>query len=389
MPLDPSIFMQYAALKADQNKQLLGSINSGLDSAYKNKALKIEQDKAKTAGFDLDKLAAPALIKMQLDPNSLTPEDTAILKAWDLSETRKLAPDATGNYRKINASIFGGMPNSPSGAPQGFDLGNVAPIPSVEPMPSSFIGGTNDVVEPAAAPAIPLSVSDLQPTGDPNMDAYRAKMFEMNQGMVGDALPPVAPKMSGFDTELVAPQREPITVPPELEGNPNAKQKYLESAAAAEGSLATDVKKSLAIKEGESALTKQQKITSIDGALGQMADILKIAENTPSGTLESLAAKAANKAGFPTKKSNAQADFAPRVTLLTTQVKNFIRSPGEGTFTDADQALLNSMLPEEDDSVPTKITKLKAIQEEFQRIKDRQSGEKSTTNRGFKYLGTE
>lgn len=381
--------MQYAQLKAQQNAQLQNSIGSGLDNAYKNKTLKVEAEKAKTAGLDLDKLAVPALIKMQAG-QELDPQETAILKAWDLSETRKLAPDASGNYRKVNASIFDG------GAPQGFDLGNLAKTPGFVPsnvqanvesqaLPDSFAGGTAQI--PAVSdeefgnyPVLPVAL----PNGPLDMS--------MLQGASGqDALPEVPKQAGGFDTGLVAPveARPPITVPPELAGNPNAAQKYLESAAGAEATAATDVKKAVDIKKGEAALTRQQKLTSIDGALGQMGDILEIAKDTPSGTLDSFAATVANKAGYPTKKSNAQADFAPRVTLLTTQVKNFIRSPGEGTFTDADQKLLNSMLPEDDDSVPTKITKLKAIQQEFQRIRDGQSGQKTPTNRGFKYLGME
>lgn len=258
MPLDASLFMQYAALRDSQNKQLQASIGSGLDSAYKNKALKIEEEKAKASGLDLDKLAVGPLIKMQ-SGQELDPQETAILKAWDLSETRKLAPDATGNYRKINASIFGGVPNSPSGAAQGFDLGNLAPsVPSVESMPSSFIGGTNDAVSQSPAPAVPLDVSMFQPTGDPAMDAYRAKMFEQNKGMVGDDLPVVPQQDGGFDTSLVAPVNAPITVPPELAGNPNAAQKYMESAATAQATIPLEVAKAGAVEQAKNKITLEQ-----------------------------------------------------------------------------------------------------------------------------------
>lgn len=404
MPLDASLFMQYAALRDSQNKQLQASIGSGLDSAYKNKALKIEEEKAKNAGFDLDKLATPALIKMQMG-ETLTPQDTAILKAWDLSETRKLAPDATGNYRKINASIFD--PGMGSGKPQGFDLGNIAPVPSVESMPSSFIGGTNDAVSQAPAPAVPFDVSMLQPTGDPNMDAYRAKMFEENQAMVGDALPavggtnsgeflpPVAEKVSGFDTNLVAPQREPITVPPELAGNPNATQKYLESAAAAEGALSADVAKAGAIetakKVAEKKINSDAQIDSVDSAISSLDAMANDLGGAPSGALEGMAAKAANFAGFPTDASKSQARYESRVPLLAAKLKKFIRDPGEGNFTDADQKNLMMMMPDDKDSTPVKYEKLMAVSAELKRLKAEKTGANSSTPqaRGFKYLGTE
>jgi len=393
MPLDASLFMQYAALRDSQNKQLQASIGSGLDSAYKNKALKIEEEKAKNAGFDLDKLAAPALIKMQMDPNSLTPQDTAILKAWDLSETRKLAPDATGNYRKINASIFD--PGMGSGKPQGFDLGNIAPVPSVESMPSSFIGGTNDAVSQSPAPAVPLDVSVLQPTGDPAMDAYRAKMFEQNKGMVGDDLPVVPQQAGGFDTSLVAPQREPITVPPELANNPNAAQKYMESAAAAEGALSADVAKAGAIetakKVAEKKINSDAQIDSVDSAISSLDAMANDLGGAPSGALEGMAAKAANFAGFPTDASKSQARYESRVPLLAAKLKKFIRDPGEGNFTDADQKNLMMMMPDDKDSTPVKYEKLMAVSAELKRLKAEKTGANSSTpqDRGFKYLGTE
>ena len=135
MPLDPSIFTQYASLNQRRNEQLQANISSGLDNAYKMKSLKVEQEKLANQGLDLDKLATPVLIKRQMG-ETLTPQENAVLEAWDLTETRKLAPDATGNYRKVNASIF-------DTAPQGFDLGTIAPVPPVssQPLPDTFAGG--------------------------------------------------------------------------------------------------------------------------------------------------------------------------------------------------------------------------------------------------------
>lgn len=157
MPLDPSIFLQGAQLQQKNAEQFQTMLQNTQENKIKRQTLAADK-----AGLDLDKLIQPILIK-QAAGVPLAPEELAIGKAWDLSNSAKLTTDASGNYRRANAPVFGG----------GFDIGAVAPV-----------GG---------------------------------------QAQSPEQVGPPAP--AGFDMGLV----KPMSVP----GNPNATQKGIESAVAA------------------------------------------------------------------------------------------------------------------------------------------------------------
>lgn len=226
MPLDPSIFMQGAAMSQRQNEALLNSLSNSIQNAQAMKLKK--QELAQGKGFDLEKLAGQALVKREMG-EELSPQETGVLKAYDTLQTRKMAVDpVTGGYYKPNASIFEGQPryNSmarPVDQPQnvGFDFGNIPAMDSLDaPIPT---GGK--------VPLQPLNVDMIEASGDPALDARRQEMFAQNQAM----------QNNGFDLGGLQPK---IEVPKELRGNPKAEQKYLESAA---GELA----KSSAERQGE------------------------------------------------------------------------------------------------------------------------------------------
>lgn len=301
MPIDPSLFLQYAALRQRQNEDLGNKLGNIAEQANQERLFnkKIAAEKA-SQGLDLDKLVTPVLIKMG-SGQELTPEEQAIGKAWDMRETRKLAPDATGNYRRVNASIFGDAPT-----PQGFDLGMVAPIAPVTsaPLPDTFAGGVApmgamsdaqfDAIPAAPLPVSggPLNVGMLQPTGDPGMDAYRAKMFEQN-GAMQDNLPTVP--AGGFDTGLVAPPeaRTPITVPPELANNPNAAQEYLNAAAKAQATMPLEVAKAAATEtakaQAEAGVKKAQTDKTNSLALPILYKMLEQNDTAPQMPYSDLA----------------------------------------------------------------------------------------------------
>lgn len=382
MPLDPSIFMQYAQLKQRQNENLQNSFGGAVD----------DYTESKNKGFDLEKLAQQAVLKSEMGVQP-SPDEQAAFNAYQKFEGAKQGMDPyTGQvYPKYKA--FG-----LSGQSGGFDLGAIAnKVPgfaggmidpsAIQSMPDSFIGGTNDVVGQAAAPAVPLDVSMLQPTGDPNMDAYRAKMFEMNQGMVGDALPEVAPKMSGFDLSTVAPT---LGLTPEQKAMSPRKANEAEiDFATKQAEVPIEASKAAAVetakKGAEITATSEAKKKSLDQAIPLIEEIEKTVGSTPSGYIDSMAAAATNLAGVPTPKAVAQGDIEPKYELLTTQMKNYIRGPGEGTWTDADQRKLDKLVPKPTDSVEVKKSKLKSLKAELLRAQ----GKKAPQDRGFKYLGTE
>lgn len=344
MPLDPSIFLQGAALNNQNNQQLLQSLQGGLDNAYKMKALKLEQDKAKQAGLDLDKLASAALIKANLG-EPLTPQDNAVLKAFDALETRKLAVDpTTGNYRKVNGSIFDtlqniGNPKNHSIYPggRGEKFGSLDPLTQNQMMAES--GGDPNAVSPKGAFGLMqimpetgkdpgFGVTPLQNDspeenlrlGQDYMKALTDKYGDtktalmaynwgsgnvdnwMKQGADPSKVPAetrnyVEKITRGLNIDALQP-KTPIQSPPELEGNPAAKQKYLESAAGKLGEAAGT--KQAEAPKAESSLrgyaTKHQNVdNTINEAIGKTGWLsagalegTKQVGGTPAANLEAL-----------------------------------------------------------------------------------------------------
>jgi hypothetical protein len=403
LPLDSSIFMQYAQLKQRQNENLQNSIGGAVDDYTKAKENK---------GFDLKKLAETAVLKSEMGVKPSADEEAAF-NAYQKMQSAELGWDAYSGqpYQKYQPFGLGGG-SAPSGGLDFKALGQTGGFvpPKVQAsveaqMPDSFIGGVNDAVGQAPAPAVPLNVSQLQPAYDPTIDADRAAAFERNQAMVqgdalpvvgstnsGEFLPEVAPKMGGFDMNNLPNPYQPVTAANNLRIDPAAKAQMGRKAVEMEASANMELDKKRAEanieieKEGaKNAQSKATKISSLSSAIDSIDAISEIAPNAPSGRLEGFAASVANEAGYPTDKSIGQADLEPKIELLTTALKDYIRSPGEGTWTDADQRKLDRLAPDENDSTPVKLKKLQSLKEEFVRLQ----GGKKTDFTGFKYLGTE
>lgn len=277
MPLDANLFIQGAALQNQNNQQLLQSLQGGFDNAYKMKSLKLEQDKAKQSGLDLDKLASAALIKANLDPKSLTDQDYAVLKAFDTLETRKLAQDQAGNYRKVNGSIFDTLQNI--GTKYEFGPNGISPDKLGSPQ---GLNGPQNVGPQGQGsnPALSLPYDQIKPLDLAGVEEQLQGTPVGNQGLNVDAL------------------RPKIQVPPELSNNPAATQKYLESAATEKAKV--DAEKQAAGPKAESSLknyvSQQQNINNtIDKAVGKTGWLsagalegTKDIGGTPAANLEAL-----------------------------------------------------------------------------------------------------
>lgn len=235
MPLDPSIFMQGAALRQRQNEQLLQNLQNEEELGLKRKALEAESG---LKGFDLDKLAGQALIKKEMGVE-LSPQENATLHAWDQINTTKLAQDPTGNYRRINASIFGDT----TPAPAGFNSRALGPQGQ----------GSN--------PAITTAYDQITPTLGDQWAANESA------STMPSALPNVdesqdIPAPVGFNAEAFKPP------PQEILGNPNAMQKYNETIA---GKTAEDqVKKQSERPQAEAKIMDAAaKINNVDNTITQ------------------------------------------------------------------------------------------------------------------------
>lgn len=383
MPLDPSMFLQYAALRADQDKQLQANISASLDRNLKAKELGQK-------GFDLEKLAQTALMKSEMGQTP-SPEETAAFNAYQKFEGAKQAFDPISGERYSKFQPFGLSGNT---APQGFNLANLPQVES-QPIPDTFVGGTNtiDGQEP-----IPLKLEDLtnlsmnppKPEGDSKIDADREKAYNANLLLQGNGTP------NGFDTGLLPSPFTPITPENNLRVNniefDPANRKQAGQVADANIDLQKsakmadlEVQKETAKKTAENAVNKEQKLQALLPAIDIISTLEKDVDKTPSGFIENLAAEVTNLADVPTKKAIAKGEAQPKLELLTTQLKNFIRGPGEGTWTDADQKKLDRLAPKENDSTAVKKAKYQAIREELSKL---QGGEQKDFS-GFKYLGTE
>lgn len=286
MPIDASLHLQGAQLRNQNNQQLLQSLQSGIDTGLKMKALKAEEAKA---GLDLEKLASGALIKAH-NGQELTPQDMSVLKAFDALETRKLAVDpTTGNYRKVNASILDSLPTSVPSTPQGFNLGALGPQGQ----------GSN--------PAIRQGYADIQP-----MPLNIAGIEQQLQGTPVDTQTSVPPQ--GFNLDAVRPQP---SMPTEILDNPAATQKFKESYAAEAGKGAGE--KAINAPKAEASLrnyvTKQKNIDeTINKAIGKTgwlsagaAEGTKDIGGTPAANLEALLNTIAADSAFAELQSMREA----------------------------------------------------------------------------------
>lgn len=177
MPLDPSIFLRGADIKAQQDAQL-GNTIAGIAQNYT--ARKDKQDQMAAQGLDLDKLIDPILVKVKAG-EQLTPQDIAVAKAWDMKNSTKISTDpTTGNFYRANAPLFGGG--------SGLDLASLS-------MPDGTIPGPTGG-ESSGSPIVPGGPVDLDFSELGGAPVMGADAFNQ-QYPKGDGSTPRPP--SGFD----------------------------------------------------------------------------------------------------------------------------------------------------------------------------------------------
>lgn len=388
MPLDPSIFLQGAALQQRNNEALMNTFQGISDMALKRKALEIEQA---TKGFDIEKLAQGYQLKKNMGVPT-TPQEKAAFDTFVQFESAERAVDpVTGNlFQKFQwpgASDYRTISEFPQNEPQraGLNLdimGPPSPRGALDNPPQQFAGGF-------AIPPVEMAAMEGLPVG-PQKPLQKLDVSSLGQ-----------PAPAGFNLDTFKP---PITVPPELQNNPKAAQTATEEAIkgnidlqkkAAETEMGVSAAGAEAYSKakGEDAANKENTLVSLDTVLSSLDSLEKIIGETPSGGLQSTTAKIGNFLGKPNPQALAQADVDAAMPVILSNVKTVIRQKGEGTFSDADQKLLDRMLPLDSDSTPVKIRKLLAVKKEFVRLKSQRTEstdlyrEQNASNPGFKYIG--
>jgi len=222
LPLDPSIFMQGAALK-QRNADAFGNTLNGVVDAFK-------KDKQ---GLDLTKLAEAAAYKfsMGIEP---TAEEIAAVRAKGMLDGSKTEykPDEKGNIRAVTnpspyESLYGML--NKGGVPAG-STGFVPPNAAI--ADESVLAGMSNAKGPMPAPMAPMGVdldrimqarqANAAAVGQPAMDIEALMQASGDtRDPMGNTLP-APPNQGGLNLSPLQPR--------EIAGNPNATQVGVETA---------------------------------------------------------------------------------------------------------------------------------------------------------------
>jgi len=376
MPLDPSIFTNSANLYAQGNANLLSSLSNSIDSVFayrqQQEVLRQAQELQKQK-FQQEKdiaamkLQTPEEKAKQLEGmgelafakaangEQLTPEDTTLARIFVAKQQKygfnptTQAPIALPNAFERLVKLGG--TESPAG---------IVPVQSQDLPPAAFLQGD----ESAAMGGIPqISASDLQP---------------------------------GAKNSFYSVLQNAVRTPPTPANNPAAAQTAIDAATKANVDLdkqriGADIAASQAGAE-EYAKTKSKEAASDeikDRGLNDLTDnidrLIQDASGTPSGWLEGAVAKGSSMLGKPNAQAVASARFASGRSIAGLQSRIAFMK-GQGTISDTEAKQAMAFIPEPDDPVEIKKTKLLAAKDYIEGLK-KNTSQINSSSPGFRYLG--
>jgi hypothetical protein len=375
MPIDASLFMQFANQRAQENANLQNALSQGINNYTTGRMLKEEIDLKKqemaSKGLDFDKLVQNAAINIQSGKG--TPQDYQYLQAKDLIDGPKMVFDPATQNLVSSGTI---MDRLESLGPRQYN-------PSFPPLGQSTMPGQMNAVPP-------LSMDQLeQPMGRMGVNPPPALTPQQQQALNarGDVMNRPAIPLPQVITPVGASSRI-------AQAAQEANVDVQKTAAQADISSAAKGAESYASKTGQLAAENEAKLPAIQGFIEELSSFGKEnVEKLPSGMGQSTAAFVSNKLGYPTESAIAQADLDSRLPTLMGQAKQIVRQAGEGAFTDYDAQSLEKMIWKPDDSMAVKIKKYETILGAMQRAEKRITGKSkeftSQNKPGFKYLGSE
>lgn len=325
---------------------------------------------------------------MAYKQGTATPEQKLRLQSYADMEGDKTQyqADAYGNVRAVTSpNPIGVMLGGGGAADKLFDTAGLEEMPA-QPTPMRNSTGAGDML---------FETSSALPQFDPGMAPNRPlnpEEFEKMSmtGSIPDALPTLPPasgNYSGSPVEDIERGKERAKV--EAAGS-MLPVKAAEADIAASGKMA----ESYANKTGENQATADVKLEALNSMISELeafgADTVS---KLPGGATGYAGAYMSNKLNVPSGAAIAQGKLDSTLPMLMSQAKNLTRSAGEGTFTDADQKLINDMFFNETDSTSVKMEKYKTLLEVFGRARDRITGKQETFREqtkdkpGFKYIG--
>jgi hypothetical protein len=367
MPLDPSIFFQGAALRQANDARLQNTIQGAIERLYaaRQKQMEIDSDPERQLFESVSRVVS----------GQGTPEDAIRIQAQSALEGQKT------QYTKD-------------------EMGNL--VPSTGPSLYDRVYGQG---KPSAYKPIYPSEQELGQIGQADFTGIKIPQVDMNAPIQGGAVRPPMPP-DGYKGVLDRLMAQDVLSPDAIAGagrytgspaqqkktgeaNIDIAQKKIEAGITptqkGAETLETERAKTVAANEG--------KVAALSSMIDELEAFQPNIEKLPSGAIQSMAASATNLAGVPSNKALAQARMESTFPVLLSNAKQLVRTAGEGTFTDADQRIINDMLFSKNDANEVKAEKYNTLVDIFKRTRSRLTGstEKYMGERkgspAFKYIG--
>lgn len=266
MPLDPSIFYNFAALRQNQAQNTQAQIGNAIDSYREQK--RYEQERAKQ-GLDLDALTQKAAIEYATT-GQVSPEGLAAIKAKSLLEGQKVSmqqmPD--GSFRQIAMPTLwdrfqemgGGGQYKPAFPPIA-EMGVTAPVIPVDRQPMAAMPGMDGQNFPSIDMAqldAPVGRGSTMPP--PALTPQQAAALEARGNLFATEAPPLPQSPTEIPVRIGSlPGQGPKTGQKIQESNVDLQQKAIE--------LEMQKQKELDIKRQEPMNLEQGKVATFSDRL--------------------------------------------------------------------------------------------------------------------------
>lgn len=177
------------------------------------------------------------------------------------------------------------------------------------------------------------------------------------------------PQLDETAQEMMAQEDAYSKLDPEVAASPYGRKAIFEQQLkndAARGQAAVDVVKKgeevTATKTAEYEAAKPKKLDAISRISQNMVEAEKTFNSLPQGMIQQFGKYVASDVfGFPSEMADAVAKVNVLLPAITSDLKQLVREPGEGTFTDADQALIQRMAFDPSAPLSAKIAAYNAL----------------------------
>lgn len=328
MPLDPSIFLTGAQLRAQQNAQTQNTINNFFDRLREDKLRQQQLELAQSRDYEG---AYMKTLQAQAEGKQVDPKTSAMAQAYEKKLTAEVGQDLSGNlYQKYQ--------------PQ---LGGVQGV--IDKMPTS---PTNYI--PAFGGSAPQTQSAMPPmpraTGKQIVDDLGVLPLGSNYQDVAGMPQEQRPAFRGVSIPADA---SPKTRQAAQEANIDLQSK---SEQANLDVLKAGGEKAAQLNQ-ENRINTEQRNKSLGEITKNIDSLLELSKGTPSGIVEGLSATVTEKLGKPNPQAIARSKFAAGKAISGLQSRIAFMK-GQGTITDSEAKQAMAFLPEENDPVEIKKAKL-------------------------------